>query len=144
MMEPKMKSEEPLAMQLRRGRRRKYDKQPLLDRIHELLAERNENYREASLRAHLDNASIQRIISGQRPSMTTCAYLADHFGVNPNEFLELAFWPRLSLFDVAKNMPEKLPNDVLEVATRLAQIDNPGTRKKVTEAIMTLLNQYFE
>lgn len=139
-----MKNEEPLAMVLRRGRRRPYNKKPLLDRIHELLAERNENYREASLRAHLDNAAIQRIISGQRPSMTTCAYLADHFGVNPNEFLELAFWPRLSLFEVAKNMPEKLPDDVLEVAKRLTQINNPGTRKKVTEAIMTLLNQYLD
>lgn len=139
-----MKTEEPLAMVLRRGRRQPYNKKPLLDRIHELLAERNENYREASLRAHLDNAAIQRIISGQRPSMTTCAYLADHFGVNPNEFLELAFWPRLSLFEVAKNMPEKLPDDVLEVAKRLTQINNPGTRKKVTEAIMTLLNQYLD
>lgn len=139
-----MQNEEPLAMVLREGRRRFYDKQPLLDRIHELLEERNETYREASLRAHLDNAAIQRITIGQRPGVAACAYLADHFGVNPNEFLELACWPRLSVFEAAKNMPEKLPSEVVEVAKRLTQIDNPGTRKKVAEAIMTLLNQYFD
>lgn len=63
-----MTDREPLAKVLRKAYKRDYDKQPLLDRIHELLEQRNENYREASLRSGLDNAAIQRVASGQRPS----------------------------------------------------------------------------
>lgn len=139
-----MTEREPLAKVLRKAYKKAYDKQPLLDRIHELLKQRNENYREASLRSGLDNAAIQRIISGQRPSVTTCIYLANHFEVNPNEFLELALWPRLHVFDVSNTVPDKLPVEAVEVAVQLSKIENPGTRKKVAEAIMTLLEKYFE
>ena len=139
-----MTDREPLAKVLRKAYRKAYDKQPLLDRIHELLKQRNENYREASLRSGLDNAAIQRVASGQRPSVTTCVYLANHFEVNPNEFLELALWPRLHVFDVSNTVPDKLPTEAVEVAVQLSKIENPGTRKKVAEAIMTLLEKYFE
>ena len=77
-------------------------------------------------------------------SVTTCVYLANHFEVNPNEFLELALWPRLHVFDISNTVPDQLPTEAVEVAVQLSKIENPGTRKKVAEAIMTLLEKYFE
>jgi hypothetical protein len=44
-------------------------------------------YREASLKAGLDHQAIRRVLDGQRPNMTACILLGNHFGVNPNEFL---------------------------------------------------------
>jgi transcriptional regulator with XRE-family HTH domain len=139
-----MSEHKPIPKLLRKENRAAYDKQPILNRIKELLKERNESYREASLRSGLDNAAIQRIVSGQRPSLTTLIYLADHFDVNPNEFLELAYWPKLKIFDVSSKLPEKLPSEAVDVAMRITQIKNPGTRKRVAEAIMILLEKYFE
>ena len=139
-----MPEREPLAKSLRRAFKKAYHPRPIIERIQVLLEEKNENYREASLRAGLDNASIQRIVSGQRPSVTTCVYLANHFGVNPNEFLELALWPRLHVFDISVDVPGKLPVESVEVALRIAKISDPKTRRKVSDAIMILLEKYFD
>jgi len=70
--------------------------------------------------------------------------LADHFGVNPNEFLQLAGWPSLKAFDVETSSAENLPVEAVEVAKDIARIKDPKTRKMVTEAIRTLLSKYFE
>ena len=139
-----MPEREPLAKSLRRAYKKAYNPKPLSNRIHDLLKGTNENYREASLRAGLDNASIQRVLSGQRPSVTTCVYLANHFGVNPNEFLELALWPRLHVFEISADVPQKLPVESVEVALTIAKITEPKTRRKVSDAIMTLLEKYFD
>jgi len=139
-----MSEQEPLAKSLRRAFRKAYNPRPLIKRIEDLLIETNENYREASLRAGLDNASIQRILSGQRPSVTTCVYLANHFGVNPNEFLELALWPRLHVFEISTDVPGKLPVEAIEVALKIAKISEPKTRRKVSDAISILLEKYFD
>jgi len=139
-----MTEQVPLAKKLKSAYKKAYKPQPLIDRIHQLLEERNENYREASLRAGLDNAAIQRVLSGQRPSLTTCVYLANHFEVNPNEFLELALWPKLEVFDVSADVPEKLPVESVDVALKVAKISDPKTRRKVSNAIMTLLEKYFD
>jgi hypothetical protein len=139
-----MIEQQPLAKRLKSAYKKAYKPQPLIERIHQLLEEKNENYREASLRAGLDNASIQRILSGQRPSLTTCVYLANHFEVNPNEFLELALWPRLEVFDVSFDTPGKLPIESVDVAMKIAKISDPKTRRKVADAIMVLLEKYFD
>jgi len=76
--------------------------------------------------------------------MHICILLADHFGVNHNEFLQLGGWPTLRAFDIRTASAEKLPPEAVEVATDLARIPNPGTRKQVAEAIRTLLAKYFE
>lgn len=139
-----MIEQEPLAKRLKSAYKKAYKPQRLIERVHQLLEEKNENYREASLRAGLDNASIQRIVSGQRPSLTTCVYLANHFEVNPNEFLELALWPRLQVFDVSIDTPGKLPIESVDVALKIAKISDPKTRRKVSDAIMVLLEKYFD
>ena len=70
--------------------------------------------------------------------------MADHFGINPNELLALAGWPTLKAFDIHMESAENLPPEAVEVAKAIAQIPDPGTRKTVAEAILTLVRKYFE
>ncbi len=139
-----MSQREPVAKILRGGQRQKYDSTALIKRLEEVLEKRNESHREASIRAGLDHAAIRRIISGQRPSVHTCVYLANHFGMNPNEVLLLAQWPELDIFSIKTASAENLPPEAVDVALRITQIENSETRKKVSKAILTLLEQYFE
>ncbi len=131
--------------QRRQAIHKRYDPKPLRARLEQLLIERNESYRQAGLRADLDHQAVRRIMtSDQRPALHTCILLADHFGVNPNEFLELAGHPRLNVFDVRSVTTERLPTEVVDVALDLARIPNPGTRREVAHAIRTLLKQYIQ
>ena len=82
-------------------------------------------------------------MDGHRPAFHICILLADHFGINPNELLELANWPRLKTFDVRTASAESLPIEAVDVAFDIAKIPDPGTRKEVAEAIRTLLKKYF-
>jgi hypothetical protein len=75
-----------------------YDPKPFIARLEQLLAERNETRREAALRAGLDHQTIRRYINGQRPDRQSLLVLADHFEVNPNEFLQLAGYPPMKIF----------------------------------------------
>ena len=100
--------------------------------------------REAALESGLDHQALRRFLGGQRPNMIACILLADHFEVNPNEFLELAGWPRLKVFDIQLSSAENLPPEAVDVAKDLALISNPSTRKTVAEAIRTLISTYFE
>jgi transcriptional regulator with XRE-family HTH domain len=126
--------------QRQRARKKDYDPQPLVDRILELLDERNESYREASLASNLDHYAINRICKGQRPSISTCILLADHFEINPNELITLANWPKLKAFDIHTKSAEGLPPEAVDVAMDLAKIANPGTRREIAKAFRVLLN----
>lgn len=129
----------------RTHRRRDYDPEPFAQRMRELMQARNESMREASLRSGLDHQAVRRwVVAGKRPGVSACILLADHFGINPNELLELAGWPRLQMFDIKTESAEGLPPDVVTVALTLAKIPNPGTRREVSRAILTLLEKYFD
>jgi transcriptional regulator with XRE-family HTH domain len=129
----------------RRALKKRYNPEPLRSRVEQLLAERNESYREAALRAGLDHQAVRRILSaGQRPSVQTCILLADHFELNPNEFLELAGHPPLKVFEIKAANAERLPREAVDVAVALARLSNPRTRKAVSAAIVALLQQFFE
>ncbi len=136
--------EEPIAKARRMAFNAPYDPEPMIARIKDLLKKHNESYREASLRAGLDHQAIRRIFAGQKPQMHICILLADHFGVNPNEFLQLASWPTLKAFDVRSTEDENLAPEVVEVAVALNKIPAPGKRKEVAEAILTLVQKYFD
>jgi hypothetical protein len=136
--------DKPIAKAQRQAREMPYDPEPFIQRLKGLLEKRNESYREAGLNAGLDHQAIRRILAGLRPSMVNCILLADHYGVNPNEFLEMARWPALRVFDIRSINSQNLPPEVVEVALALAKIDNPGTRKEVVQAIMTLTKKYLE
>ncbi len=73
-----------------------YDRTGLIQALEELLAERNESMREASLGAGLDHGAIRRYVRyGRRPTRDSLLLLADHFEVNPNDLLELAGYERM-------------------------------------------------
>jgi len=134
----------PIAKARREARTQPYNPQPLIDRIDELLKQNKDSFREAALDAGLDHQAVRRIRAGNRPQMHVCILLADHFGVNPNELLQLAGWPTLKIFDIETESAENLPPEVVAVAKELARLPNPGTRKAVSEAILTLVRKYFE
>ena len=139
-----MPKEKTFASIRRKGLERKYDPEPLVERIYELLEEHNESYREASLAAGLDHQAIRRILSGQRPTIVACILLANHWGVHPNEFIQLASWPALDIFNIKTDTADHLPPEAVKVALDIAKIYDPNTRKQVAEAIRTLLTKYFD
>jgi transcriptional regulator with XRE-family HTH domain len=109
-----------------------------------LLAERNETRREAALRAGLDHQTLRRYVNGHRPDRQSLLVLADYFEVNPNEFLQLAGYAPMKIFEVKTRSAEALPPEAVDVAMDIARIADPGTRKAVVQAIRTLLKKYFE
>lgn len=136
--------ETPFAKAKRQAMNAEFDSEALTKRITKLLKDRNESLREAALESGLDHQALRRFMAGQRPNMIACILLADHFGINPNEFLQLAGWPVLKVFDIQVTSAENLPPEAVDVAKDIARISDPGTRKMVTEAIRALLTKYFE
>ncbi len=136
--------ETAIAPRVRYAREKSYDPTALVERLLELLKKNNESYREAALKCGMDHQAVRRILSGQRPSMVTCILMADHFGLNPNEFLLLADLPTLKVFDIQTESTESLPVEAVDVAKAVAKIENPKQRKEVAQAILTLVNKYFE
>ena len=136
--------EHSIAVVRREAMERPYESEPFTARLRELLEKTHHTSRAAALGATLDHQAINRILAGQRPNMIACILLADYFGLNPNEFLELAAWPTLEVFDIRAESAANLPIEAVEVAMDVAKIPIPGDRKKVAEAIRTLLSQYFD
>jgi len=134
----------PIARARRLSYEKVYDPQPMVKRIQALLKKNNESYREAALRSGLDHQAVRRVLSGQRPSIAACILLADHYDVNPNEFLKLAGLPTLKAFNIQTASADGLPAEAVEVAIDIAKIRDPGTRKQVAEAIRTLLAKYYD
>ena len=122
---------------------KKYNPTPFVTRLEELLEQHNESYREASLRSDLDHQAVRRYINGRRPDRQACIILADHFGINPNEFLLLAGYAPMKMFDVTTASAEKLPVEAVDVALDIARISDPGLRKEVAKAVRVLLKKYF-
>jgi hypothetical protein len=136
--------EKPIAKSRRETLNKPYDPAPMIQRLRELLEKHNESYREASLRAGLDHQGVRRVLEGQRPSMHICILLADHNGINPNEFLMLAGWPSLKVFDIRSVDTENLPPESVDIALAVAKISDPGTRKAIVDAMLTLVKKYIE
>jgi hypothetical protein len=88
---------------------------------------------------------MRRILAlGMRPNRETLIALADHFGIDPNELLELGHYKPLGFFQVETASAEALPTEAADVALDIAKISDPGTRKAVAKAVRTLLKKYFE
>jgi len=136
--------DKPIAQAQREAKNKPFDLGPFIARLNELMEKHNESYREAGMNAGLDHQAIRRILSGQRPAMVNCILLADHYGVNPNEFLELAGWPTLKVFDVRGLEVDRLPPEAVDVALALSRVPDPGVRKQLATAVVTLLQKYFE
>jgi len=139
-----MSDELPIAKRKKISYERPYDPAPVVKRLKELLEKHNESYREAALACGLDHQGVRRILEGYRPSIPTCILLANHFDINPNELLDLAGQPTFKAFEIHTASAEHLPPEAVEVALRLSKISEPGLRKQVADAIMVLLQKYFE
>jgi len=123
----------------------RYDPEPLVRMLEQLRTERNESYRDASLKAGLDHGSLRRYcVSKKRPQRQALIVLADHFGVNPNQLLELAGYAPLALFQRAEVDPASVPSDVKELMDDLARIADPVLRKRIIEAVRVLIGGYLE
>jgi hypothetical protein len=136
--------DKPIAQAQREAKNKPFDLGLFTARLNELMEKHNESYREAGMNAGLDHQAIRRILSGQRPAMVNCILLADHYGVNPNEFLELAGWPTLKVFDVRGLETDRLPPEAVDVALALSRVPDPGVRKQLATAVITLLQKHFE
>ena len=137
--------DKPLSKQKKDTKRKDFDPTPLVDRIEALMAEKNLSMREVGIESGLDHQVIRRLkeVHAKRPNMTYCILLADYFGVNPNEFLQLAGWPALKVFDIKRASIDNLPTEAVDVALDIAKIPDPRTRKQVAEAVRVLLKKYF-
>ncbi|MBN1887061.1 MAG: helix-turn-helix transcriptional regulator [Thermoflexales bacterium] len=134
-----------MAVRKRRSRHEGYNAEPLQKRLTQLMEQHNENYRATALRSGLDHQSVRRIlVMGKRPNRETLIALADHFGINPNELLELGQYKPLRFFQIETASAEALPTEAVDVALDIAKIPDPGTRKAVAQAVRTLLKKYFE
>lgn len=117
-----------------------YDKERLVRLLRRLMAERRESMREASLRAGVDRGTLGRILrEGKRPSVQTVILLANHFGLHPNDLLEMAGYPPLEIFRRATEDPGSIPDDLRDLIQDLQAISDPLERKRVVEAVRTLL-----
>ncbi len=123
------------------GGKRAYDPRPLVALLSRLMAERRESMREASLRAGVDRGTLGRILrEGKRPSVQTVILLANHFGLHPNDLLEMAGYPRLEIFRRATDDPTSIPDDLRDLVQDLQAISDLAERKRVVEAVRTLLH----
>ncbi len=118
-----------------------YDPQRLADVLCRLMAERNESMREASLRAGVDRGTLGRILrEGKRPSVQTVILLANHFGLHPNDLLVMAGYPPLEIFRRATEDPASILDELRDLSQELQAIRDPLQRKRVVEAVRTLLH----
>jgi transcriptional regulator with XRE-family HTH domain len=128
----------------RKAREKIFDPEPLMARLRELMKNHNESYRESSLRSGLDEQAVRRILAGQRPNITSCVLMANHFGIDPNEFITLAGWPEIDVFKVKTVSADALPPEAVEVAMEIAKIADSGLRRQVADAIKLLLSKHFD
>lgn len=124
--------------------KRRYDPKPFQELLLILLSKSGESYRQASLAAGLPHNAIFKYLKGVRPGRDACIALADHFGVNPNELLQAAGYEPLHFFDRTTEKSEELSPEVQELAERLQQIKDPVARRRLMEAMETLINAYLQ
>lgn len=124
--------------------KQRYDPEPFRELLRMLLSKSGESYRQASLAAGLPHNAIFKYLRGVRPGRDACVALADHFGVNPNELLRAAGYEPIHFFERSAAQPGELSPEVQELAERLQQIKDPVARRRLMEAMETLINAYLQ
>jgi transcriptional regulator with XRE-family HTH domain len=123
---------------------REYDATELIGVLEGLLAEHNESWREASLRAGLDHGAIGRYIRDRRrPSRGSLLVLADHFGVNPNTLLTRAGYEPMEMFERESVDPDRYSPQVRHLADDLQRIGDPVLRRRLAESLRFLIEAYL-
>ncbi len=122
----------------RRARFAQYDPTRLIQITTEKLSATGETQRGASELAGLDHAAVDRILAGQRPNFVTCLFLADHWGINPNELLEAAGWPPMDIF----NHYSELSDEARQLALRLHAMTDKDDRLKAFQILNSVLDHF--
>jgi transcriptional regulator with XRE-family HTH domain len=123
------------------SKRAGYDQEQFVPFVQRLLAERNETYREAAIRAGLDRSSVWRFLNkGTRPHRDACILLAQHFEVNPNEMLAAAGYEPIALFDLSMADPDEYPPEVKALARALTEIPGAAKRRRLCTLLGALVD----
>jgi hypothetical protein len=123
------------------SKHKQYDPEPMKRYLLTLLRRTGESYRRASLAAGLPNNAIAKYMRGIRPGRLTCILLASHFGVNPNDLLQLAGHDPLPIFQLPE-LENRIDPNIRELAMLLQQIEDPAIRIQVVEALKKLANLF--
>ena len=92
------------------SKRTGYDPDRFVPFLRQLMEDRNESYRETSLKAGLDRSAMWRFLSKRtRPHRDACILLAQHFEINPNELLQKAGYDPMPIFDLSLVVPDVYP-----------------------------------
>lgn len=116
-----------------------YDPVPLQQLLQKLLEETGESYRQASQASGLHHTVISKYMSGTRPGRDACIALADHFGMNPNEMLQVAGYEPLEFFDRRLEDPEAMSPEVEAFVAELMEIEDDDIRQEMVEALRQVL-----
>jgi len=121
-----------------------YDSTPLRQYLQRLLEETGESYRRASLKAGLHQGSVSNYMGGVRPSRDACLALADHFGVDPNDMLQVAGYEPMQIF--GRMLPEldEMGIGIRELAARFGKEVHPDDQRGILNRWHVDLDTYIE
>ena len=126
-----------------KGYKKDYDHMRMVNALKDLMANQNESMREASMRSGLDHGAIRRYVYyKQRPTIGSTLLMADHFGVNPNDLLELAGYTPMKMFEREALEPDKVTPEVLALVRDLGRIGDIVLRRRLVEAMRLLIGGY--
>ncbi len=126
-----------------KGYKKDYDHMRMVNALKDLMANQNESMREASMRSGLDHGAIRRYVCyNQRPTIGSTLLMADHFGVNPNDLLELAGYAPMKMFEREALEPDKVTPEVLALVRDLGRIGDLVLRRRLVEAMRLLIGGY--
>ncbi len=126
-----------------KGYKKDHDYTRMVNALKDLMANQNESMREASLRSGLDHGAIRRYVCyNQRPTVGSTLLMADHFGVNPNDLLELAGYAPMKMFEQKALESDKVTPEVLALVRDLGRIGNLVLRRRLVEAMRLLIGGY--
>ena len=121
--------------------KQEYDAERFAAYLEALLKAHNQSYRHASLQAGLDAGAVRRYVKlGTQPLIASCIALAEHFGISPNEMLIAAGHDPLVVLDPSLVDPTALPPEVGEVALVLAQMPDPGRRRRLCSLVHEMVD----
>jgi transcriptional regulator with XRE-family HTH domain len=120
-------------------RKSDYDPIPFQKLLRQLLDETGESYRVASSAAGLSPTTISNYMRDMRPMRDACIALADHFGVNPNEFLKAAGYEPLHFFDRRLIDPNALPPDIERLFGEIMLLEDETVRQEMVDTLRQVL-----
>jgi hypothetical protein len=121
-----------------------YPAEEFVSFLESLVDESKQSFRQVSLGAGLDHAAVQRYLRrGTKPSQDACIALAHYFDIHPNVMLQKAGYPPRAYFDLSLADPDEFSPEVKEVAQALMRIENAAIRRRVSEAVLRLVQEMF-